>query len=235
MNRSLLAFLLFILSGFISPVTLATENECWSDKAGKVLIDVNGDGAVKGAWVMTSAALAGRLKASRETISLLLPAYDVLLANRLCNELGLNGSLGAVHVLLGGRERLLAQQQAPAWDWLVIPVERLATNILAGQVEGYFIGKDKSALGRGLERLPIRDPARVAAKILAKRTSDRIKPLVLFVRPEDQAAFLHFFSKNRVPGLYLSFDTAEHVRDVLNQVASISKDDTDKAGLYYCN
>ncbi|KTS70908.1 hypothetical protein NS274_23135 [Pseudomonas oryzihabitans] len=184
---------------------------------------------------MTNAALAGRLRASKETTSLLVPAYDVLLANRLCTELGLNRSSSAVHFLLGGRERLLAQQKAPAWDWLVIPIERLATNMLAGQVEGYFIGKDKSALGRGLERLPIRDPARAATKILAKKKSDRTKPIVLFVRPEDQAVFLDFFSKNRVPGLYLSFDTAEHVRDVLNQVASISQNDTEKAGLYYCN
>lgn len=216
-------------------MAFAAENECWSDQPGKALIDVNGDGAVRGAWVMTTASLGERLKASREATSLLVPAYDVLLANSLCTELGLNKSSSPVHMLFGGRERLLAQQKAPAWDWLVISVERLATNILAGQVDGYFIGKERSALGRGLERLPMRDPARVAAKVLAKRKSGHSKPIVLFVRAEDQAAFLGFFSTNVIPGLYLSFDTAEHVRDVLNQVASISKDDTDKAGLYYCN
>jgi len=235
LNRSLLSFLFCVLSGCVSLVACAAEKDCWSDKAGRVLIDVNGDGAVRGAWVMTTASLSGRLKASRETTSLLVPAYDVLLANSLCTELGLNRSSSPVQMLFGGRERLLAQQNAPAWDWLVISVERLATNILAGQVEGYFIGKEKIASGRGLERLSVRDPARVAAKILAKRAASSAKPLVLFVRPEDQGAFLDFFSANLVPGLYLSFDTAEHVRDVLNQVASISKDLTDKAGLYYCN
>ncbi|KUM41304.1 hypothetical protein [Pseudomonas sp. EpS/L25] len=200
-----------------------------------MLIDVNGDGAVKGAWTMTSALLPTRLKGSQERISLLLPAYDVLLASSLCQELGLSQGLHSAHFLVGGRERLLAQQKAPAWDWLVITIDRLATNILAGKVEGYFIGKEKIVSGRGLERLSIRDPARVAAKILAKRAASSTKPIVLFVRPEDQAAFLDFFSINPVPGLYLSFDTAEHVRDVLNQVASISKDLADKAGLYYCN
>lgn len=115
------------------------------------------------------------LNLSKATTSLVLLVYDVLLATSLCSELGLRRSSSAEHVLYGGRERLLAQQKASAWDWLVISVERAC--IIAISFLPLLV------LGQGLEfnlRLQNTTPSRVADVRM-----EAAMPLSLDARPYD--------------------------------------------------
>lgn len=226
---ALLILMLSSMGALATPLSPA----CWTNKVPEQLIDVDGSGAVQGAWSLPSGLLLERLQHSRTSQGVLLAGYDILSARRICADI-LTAGIPQAKMVFGGRERLMAQQGAPAWDWLLVSIDVLATNLLSGELPGIFIGEGKAVVGKGLEKSPITDPAKVAAKLIDTQQM-RFEPVVLFVAAEHQQKFFDFFSNNPLPGVYLSFDDAEVVRDVLNKYASVSADDQARQLNYYCN
>lgn len=206
---------------------------CWGGQESQQIIDVDGAGTVQGAWSVPSGLLLARLQSTHSPQTILLAGYDMLSVRRVCAEIQAAG-LSQAKILFGGRERLLAQQGAPAWDWLLVTTEKLAANLLSGELTGLFIGQGKTVVGQGLARHSVTDPVKVAAQLIDKQQRF-FEPVVLFVSKEHQQRFFEFFSNNPLPGVFLSFDEAEQVRDVLNKYASISADDQTRQLNYYCD
>ncbi|QFT21595.1 hypothetical protein FIV02_08370 [Pseudomonas sp. THAF187a] len=206
---------------------------CWVSQASQQLIDVDGEGSVQGAWSVSSGSLLARLQSGRVSQTLLFAGYDMLSVRRVCSEMQEAGLYNA-NILFGGREWLQAKQGAPAWDWLLVGAEDVAANLLSGELSGMFVGQGKVVVGRGLEKLPSVDPAEVAAQLIDKQ--QRVfEPVVLFVSRDYQQRFFEFFSNNPLPGVFLSFDKVEQVRDTLNKYVSISADDQARQLNYYCD
>lgn len=206
---------------------------CWTDTVPQQLIDVNGVGGVQGAWVLADGLLITRLERATVPQGVLIPGYDMLSAQRMCADIqSVNPSL--TKLVFGGRERIMAQQGAPAWDWLLVSADKLAANIIAGKLSGIFIGNDKGVVGQGLEKTASTDPGKLAAKLMDNQLRN-YQPVILFVSAEYQQNFFEFFSNNPLPGVFLSFDDAESVRDVLNKYASLSTNDQARQLNYYCD
>lgn len=206
---------------------------CWTNTVPQQLLDVNGVGAVQGAWAVTNGLLLERLKRATVPQGVLLPGYDMLSAQRMCADIqSVNPSL--TKMVFGGRERIMAQQGAPAWDWLLVSADKLAANITAGKLSGIFVGNDKVVIGQGLEKTVLTDPGKLAAKLMDNQLRE-YQPAILFVSSEYQQAFFEFFSNNPLPGVFLSFDDAESVRDVLNKFTRLSTDDQARQLNYYCD
>ncbi|MDZ4335266.1 MAG: hypothetical protein U1A62_16535 [Pseudomonas sp.] len=214
---------------FAEPISPA----CWVDQVPQQLIDVDGSGAIQGAWAVPSGLLMPRLERAKAPQGILLAGYDVLSARRICADIQAAG-LSQAKLVFGGRERLLALQGAPAWDWLLVSTDKLAANLLSGELSGLFIGKGKTVVGQGLEKSSLTEPSDVAARLIDGQ-QQRFAPVVLFVSAEHQQKFFDFFSNNPLPGVFLSFDEAESVRDVLNKYASVSTDDQARQLNYYCD
>jgi hypothetical protein len=89
-------------------------------------------------------------------------------------------------------------------------------------------------VGRGLTKSSLTEPSEVAAWLMDSHQR-RLEPVVLFVSAGYQQRFFEFFSNNPLPGVFLSFDEAESVRDALNKYASVSADDQARLLNYYCN
>ncbi|XXF08324.1 hypothetical protein J3Q00_20435 [Pseudomonas sp. D2-3] len=206
---------------------------CWTNTVPQQLIDVNGVGAVQGAWAVTDGLLLERLERATVPQGVLLPGYDMLSAQRMCADIqSVNPS--RTKMVFGGRERIMAQQGAPAWDWLLVSADKLAANITAGKLSGIFVGNDKVVIGQGLEKTALTDPGKLAAKLMDNQLR-KYQPVILFVFPEYQQVFFEFFSNNPLPGVFLSFDDAESVRDVLNKYTRLSTDDQARQLNYYCD
>lgn len=231
-NRSLVVAAL-CLSGCGQALAEVDELACWTTRPSAQLIDVDGVGAVQGAWSVPSGLLLTRLQATRTPQTLLLAGYDRLSARRLCAELQA-AQLPQARILFGGRERLMAQQGAPAWDWLLVSTDSLAANLLSGELSGWFIGKGKTVIGQGLSKSPLIEPSAVAAKLIDMQRT-QFQPLVLFVAAEHQQRFFEFFSNNPLPGVFLSFDEPEQVRDVLNKHGSFAANEQARPLNYYCD
>jgi len=230
--QAAIALLVLILSskgGFAAPLSPA----CWTNKVPQQLIDVDGTGAIQGAWSVPGSLLLERLQRAQAPQGVLLAGHDVLSARRICSNI-LNADIPHAKMIFGGRERLMAQQGAPAWEWLLVSIDVLAANLLSGELPGIFIGEGKVVVGKGLEKSTLTDPGKVAAKLIDSQQM-RFESVVLFVAVEHQQKFFEFFSNNPLPGVYLSFDDAEVVRDVLNKYASVSADDQARQLNYYCN
>ncbi|MET1080946.1 MAG: hypothetical protein ABWY06_23275 [Pseudomonas sp.] len=206
---------------------------CWALGEPAQLIDVDGSGAVQGAWTVSSTQLNARLQRSTAPVGLLVAGYDLLATQRLCAQVSA-ANLRHAQLVVGGRERYLAQQGVSAWDWLVVPVDNLATNLLSGGLQGIFIGKGQSVVGKGFEKSTLTDPAEVAT-LLIERGQRQVQPVVLFVGAELQQPFMAFFSANPLPGVFLSFDDAQKVQRALSLHASVSADDQAHLFDYYCN
>ncbi|WP_139271160.1 hypothetical protein [Atopomonas hussainii] len=206
---------------------------CWVDKVPQQLIDVDGEGTVQGAWSVPSGLLMSRLEQAGKPQGLLVAGYDVLTARRICGD-ALAAGLYQTQLVFGGRERVLAQQGAPAWDWLLVSSHKVASNVLSGELAGIFIGKGKAVVGKGLQTSTLTDPAEVAV-MLMDGLLRRQEPVVLFISTEYQQTFFDFFSNNPLPGVFLSFDEAESVRDILNKYVSVSANDQVRDLNYYCN
>jgi hypothetical protein len=227
------AFGVVLLVSCIKAFAQTDALACWTTQVSPHLIDVDGTGTVQGAWSVPHGLLHSRLQSTTTAQTLLLPGYDVLAVRRVCTELQAAG-LNHGRILFGGRERLLAQQGVPAWDWLLVSTDSLAANLLSGELSGWFIGKGKTVVGQGLSKSPLTDPSAVAAKLIdLQRTS--FQPRVLFVDAEHQQPFFDFFSNNPLPGVFLSFEEAEKVRDVLNKHASFSANEQARPLNYYCD
>lgn len=231
-NRSLVAAALCLL-GSGQALAEVDELACWTSRVSPQLIDVDGVGAVQGAWSVPSGLLQARLQDARTPQTLLLAGYDLLSVRHLCAELQA-AQLPQARILFGGRERLMAQQGAPAWDWLMVSTENLAANLLSGELSGWFIGKGKTVVGQGLSKSPLTEPGAVAAKLIDMQRT-QFQPVVLFVAPEHQQRFFEFFSNNPLPGVFLSFDEAETVRDVLNKQGSFAANEQARPLNYYCD
>lgn len=220
---------LFALTGYAHAV-----QSCWSEPIEGGVIDIDGAGTVQGAWVLSEALLPDRLQKAQGSLNLLVSGYDVLAAQRTCKQLAQLEGKPEVRVVFGGRERFLAQQGVSAWEWLVKPSDALAANLVMGDLSGVFVGEGKAVVGKGLEKSTLTDPAEIAVNLLERFQSHK-QPVVLFVGAELQQPFLEFYSANPLPGVFLSFDGAENVRDALNKYANFHADE--QAGLlnYYCN
>lgn len=206
---------------------------CWGEPVEGGRIDINGNGAVQGAWVLSESLLPTRLQQASGPLNLLVAGYDVLSAQRICEQLAKAGDKQA-RLVFGGRERYLAQQGVPAWEWLVQPANALAGNLAMGDMSGIFVGEGKVVVGKGLEKTQLTDPSEIAAQLL-ERFQARKQPVVLFVSAQLQQPFLAFYAANPLPGVFLSFENAEVVRDALNKYANFNTQE--QAGLlnYYCN
>jgi hypothetical protein len=231
-NWQLAVFVALMLGStvvFAEPISSA----CWVDKLPQQLIDVDGNGAIQGAWAVPSGLLLARLERAKAPQGVLLAGYDVLSAQRICADIQA-GNISQAQLVFGGRERLMAQQGAPAWNWLLVSTDKLVANLLSGELSGLFIGKGKAVVGEGLKRSSLTDPAEVAVRLIDEQ-QQRFEPVVLFVAVQYQQQFFEFFSNNPLPGVFLSFDEAESVRDVLNKYASVSTDDQARQLNYYCD
>lgn len=202
---------------------------CWGEPIAGPRVDLNGDGKVHGAWVLGGDQVSQRLRAG-SSLNVLLPGYDSLAADSLCRLA--DGSEGRLRVVFGGRERFLAQQGEPAWSWLIKSADDLAGSLVLGDLKGIFVGKDKVVVGRSLSRRESADPAQLAADLLQREVP---QPVVIFVSEELQQHYLAFFANNPLPGVFLSFDEPERVRDALNKYAKFHAEE--QAGLlnYYCD
>jgi len=230
-NRPLLLAALCLLGSAYAQAE-ADALACWTSQASSQLIDVDGAGAVQGAWSVPSGLLQARLQSAQAPQTLLLAGYDLLSVRRICAEL--QAAQLPARILFGGRERLLAQQGAPAWDWLLVSTDSLAANLLSGELAGWFIGKGKTVVGQGLSKSPLTEPSAVAAKLIDLQRT-QFQPVVLFVAAEQQQRFFEFFSNNPLPGVFLSFDQAETVRDVLNKHGSFAANEQTRPLNYYCD
>lgn len=210
----------------------APAASCWSDPASGLRIDVDGDGGAPGALSLPEALLPQRLGQVRGSVDLLVNGYDVLKAQRLCQQVEA-AKAPLAKVVFGGRERYLAQQGAPAWDWLMVDADAVAANLVMGVLPGIFVGKGKAVIGQGLEKSAITDPAKMAAWLMDNYQGRR-QPVVLFVSGAYQQPFFEFFSASPLPGVFLSFESPESVRDALNKHAKFSADDQARLLNYYC-
>lgn len=206
---------------------------CWGEPVEGGRIDVNGSGGVPGAWVLSESLLPARLQQASGPLNLLVAGYDVISARRICEQLAKAGNKQA-RLVFGGRERYLAQQGVPAWEWLVQPANALAANLVMGDMSGIFVGEGKVVVGKGLEKTQLTDPAEIAAQLL-ERFQARKQPVVLFVSAQLQQPFLAFYAANPLPGVFLSFENAEVVRDALNKYASFNTQEQADLLNYYCN
>lgn len=224
-----------LLVSLLAPgIALAAVPEvgCWGEPASSLRIDVDGDGAIQGTLSLQEALLPKRLQQVRGPVDLLIHGYDVLKAQRLCQQAA-DAKAPQVKVVFGGRERQLAQQGVPAWDWLMVDADAVAANLVMGSLPGIFVGEGKAVFGQGLEKSAITDPAKMAAWLMDNYQGKR-QPVVLFVDAAHQQSFFEFFSSNSLPGVFLSFETPESVRDALNKHAKFSADDQARLLNYYC-
>src|SRR3989338_5301362 len=204
---------------------------CWTAGESAQLIDLEGSGKVQGAWVLSQGQLMERLRQTQVSTGILLHGYDLLSASRVCADIA-QANLRQAKLSFGGREWYMAEQGAPAWDWLLVSIDELAANILTGDLPGIFIGEGKAVVGKGLTKSKLTDPGQVAEWLMDTHQA-RFEPVILFVSVEHQQRFFEFFSANRLPGVFLSFDDAEVVKGVLNKYASISADDQARLLPYY--
>lgn len=222
-----------LLSSSAAAVATPVSQGCWTTLVPQQLIDVDGTGAVQGAWSLPASLLMERLQRAQSSPGVLLAGYDMLSVRRICADIQA-ANLPRAKIIFGGRERLMAQQGAPAWDWLLVSTDSLAANLLSGELSGLFIGSGKTVVGQGFEKSTLTDPSKVAAKLIDEQQV-RFEPVVLFVSAEHQQRFFDFFANNPLPGVFLSFDEAETVRDVLNKYASVSANDQARQLNYYCD
>jgi len=225
-------FGLALLVGCFTGFAEASLDDCWIAEVPAQLIDVDGSGKIQGAWSLPRALLPSRLRQTSAPTGILLRGYDLLGAGQICADIAAEQQTQA-RLVFGGRELLLASQGAPAWEWLMVSVDAVATNLLSGGLMGIFVGGDKTVAGQGLEKTPLTDPARLAATLMETHQA-HFKPVVLFVSAQYQQRFFEFFSNNPLPGVFLSFDQADVVRDVLNKQARFSSHDRSAALDYYC-
>lgn len=220
--------------GFACGQVQAAEEyvSCWVERPDGQLIDVDGDGSLAGAWVLPASLLEERMAKTQGPVSVVFHGYDQLSAARLCQDAKIAGK--SARVVFGGREWLQARQGKSAWDWLIVPADTLATNLLSGGLRGLFVGEGKVVVGKGFDKAPLDDPRQLATWLIEQRQT-KLEPVVLFVGAEYQQQFFEFFSTNPMPGVFLSFDRAETVRDILNKHASFSADDQARLLNYYCN
>ncbi|MGY4535519.1 hypothetical protein ACVW0Y_004674 [Pseudomonas sp. TE3786] len=205
---------------------------CWAEPNNGLRIDVDGQGDISGALSLPESLLSQRLERVRGPVDLLVNGYDVLKVQRLCQQITtVNAPLAKV--VFGGRERYLAQSGAPAWDWLMVTSNDVAANLVMEQLPGIFVGKGKAVVGRGLQASAITDPAKMAAWLMDTYQGKQ-QPVVLFVDSAYQQPFLEFFSASPMPGVFLSFENPESVRDALNKHAKFSTDDQARLLNYYC-
>lgn len=205
---------------------------CWGEPIKGARLDINGNGDVQGAWILSESALPKRLQSSRAPLNLLVSGYDVITARRVCEQIAASNNK-QIRLVFGGRERLLFQQGLPAWQWLVQPANSLASNLVQGDVSGIFVGKGKAVIGKGLEQSKLTDPAQLASILIERFESNR-QPVVVFVGKELQQRFLAFYSNNPLPGVFLSFDDAELVKDSLNKYAHFKPEEQAGLANYYC-
>lgn len=225
----------FLLAAWLaSGLAMADESSqlCWSEPVEGLRIDVDGDGTLAGALALPEPLLASRLKQVRGPVDLLVSGYDVLKARRLCQQAA-EVNAGLARVVFGGRQRQLAQQGAPAWDWLMVDAQAVAANLVMGALPGIFVGEGKAVFGQGLEKSAITDPSKMAVWLMDHYQGKR-QPVVLFVAPAYQQAFFEFFATSPLPGVFLSFESPEEVRDALNKHAKFSVDDQARLLNYYC-
>ncbi|UUY07320.1 hypothetical protein LRS11_16020 [Pseudomonas sp. J452] len=220
---------LCLLPGLIAAETAA---QCWSEPTDAVRIDIDGTGGIVGALALPETLVSQRLAQSRVPMELLLNGYDVLKAERVCQQVSATKG-SAAGVLFGGRERYLAQQGEPAWNWLMVSADAVAANLVMGVLPGVFVGEGKAVVGKGLEQSAITDPAKMAAWLMDTYQGKR-QPVVLFISAEHQQPFFEFFSSSPLPGVFLSFESPETVRDALNKHAKFSADDQARLLNYYC-
>ncbi len=221
-----------ILCWASNPFAWAADLErCWIDRQSVKLLDVDGNASLQGAWSIPAASLFRYLEEDDSALTVLLSGYDLRAAQRVCEHIvGLNHE---ARILFGGRERVMAEQQQPPWDWLLVSAETIAAHLLEGSVEGFFVGTEKAVVGKGLSRTDLTDPGRLAAWLMDGSLA-RHQPVVLFVDPQHQQQFFEFFSNNLVPGVFLSFETPDKVKDVLNQHASIAAFGAESFPAYIC-
>lgn len=115
----------------------------------------------------------------------------------------------------------------------MVEADAVAANLVMEALPGIFVGRGKAVFGQGLEQSGITEPAKMAAWLMDHYQGGR-QPVVLFVEAPYQQSFFEFFSTSPLPGVFLSFESPEEVRDALNKHARFSADD--QAGLlnYYC-
>lgn len=230
-NNGICVALLFSLCGQAQADSLPSL--CWGEPLEGGRIDIGGNGAVQGAWVLSESLLPARLQQAGGPLNLLVAGYDVISARRICEQLTKVENTQA-RLVFGGRERYLAQQGVPAWEWLVRPANALAANLVMGDMSGIFVGDGKAVVGKGLEKTQLTDPADIAAQLL-ERFQARKQPVVLFVSAQLQQPFLAFYANNPLPGVFLSFESAEVVRDALNKYANFNTQEQADLLNYYCN
>lgn len=223
---------LTLLLGSSSGFAESSPGDCWTSRAPAQLIDVDGNGKIRGAWNLPRGLMLERLRQVKVETGVLLPGYDLLTTRQVCADI-VEVRATQAHLVFGGRELLLARQGAPAWEWLMVSAESVATNLLAGSLAGIFIGEGKAVGGEGLTKLPFTDPAELAARLMETHLA-RFEPVVLFVDTPNQQRFFEFFANNPLPGVFLSFDEAERVRDVLNKQARLAADARPESLDYYC-
>jgi len=210
----------------------ASTASCWGEPTTALNIDVDGSGTISGALSLPETLLPKRLEQIHSPVDLLVNGYDVLKAQRLCQQIS-TVKAPLAKVIFGGRERYLAKQGAPAWNWLIVSSNDVAANLVMGELPGIFIGEGKAVVGRGLEKSPLTDPAKLAAWLM-DTYQGKHQPVVLFVNSAYQQPFMEFFSENPLPGVFLSFESPESVRDALNKHAKFSADDQARLLNYYC-
>lgn len=225
MRADSLLFPLLLLSTSVTHAASA----CWGEPIDGARVDLNGDGGVHGAWVLGADQVSQRLQAGL-SLNVLVPGYDSLAADDLCRMA--EGVKGRLRVVFGGRERFLAQQGEPAWSWLIKSADDLAGSLVLGDLKGIFVGKNKTVVGKSLSRRESTDPVQLASELLLRKEP---QPVVIFVSAELQQPYLAFFANNPIPGVFLSFDESERVRDALNKYSKFHSEE--QAGLlnYYCD
>ena len=225
-----------LLLGLLALPALASANasmvSCWGEPTRGLSIDVDGSGSVSGALALPETLVPQRLEQVRGSVDLLVHGYDLLKAQRLCQEISAAKSPLA-KVVFGGRERYLAKQGAPAWDWLLVSADDVAANLVMGQLPGILVGDGQTVVGRGLEKSSLTDPVKMALWLMQGYQAKH-QPVVLFVDDAYQQPFFEFFSENPLPGVFLSFGSPQSVRDALNKHAKFSADEQARLLNYYC-
>ena len=75
-----LALLLGSSSGFAE----SSPGNCWTSRAPAQLIDVDGNGKIRGAWNLPRGLMLERLRQVKVETGVLLPGYDLLTARQVC-------------------------------------------------------------------------------------------------------------------------------------------------------
>lgn len=219
------------LGAFCSGVGATDLTNCWTDQVAGSVIDVDGRDQLQGAWSVPAAGLSLRLQQGKGPMTILVPGYDLVSAGKICAQIT-EGDHQA-RLLFGGRERRMAEQQFPAWDWLFVSTDAIASSLLAGGVQGVFVGDGKVVVGQGFSQSALTDPSKMAAWLIDQPLARR-EPVVLFIEPKHQQRFFEFFSNNPLPGVFLSFEDPEKVKDVLNNHASIAEFSDQGFPAYIC-